>query len=233
MRIAFLSDIHGNAIALDRCLERLQKLHVDASHFLGDAVGYMPAADEVLNRLQREQVHCQQGNHEEMLLCPTALSRERERIYRLQQTRALLEPEQLRMVASWPTSRELTLRGRSLLLVHGSPRSMLDGYVYPDTDLAEYHRLRHDAVVMGHTHPPFVRQSGGKTRSAESGSRGSSVPLSSTSALRRRQARGHTAGSGQAYFSRKQRTNRQGVAPVDLGNSRILKHSSRLSCRLC
>ena len=34
--------------------------------------------------------------------------------------------------------------------------------MYPDTDIAEYHHLPYDAIVMGHTHRPFVRRSGGK-----------------------------------------------------------------------
>jgi putative phosphoesterase len=162
MRIAFISDVHGNAIALDQSLECLRKLRVDAIYFLGDAVGYMPAAPEVLDRLHREGIPCQQGNHEAMLLAPTAVSAEREPIYRLQMTKALLCSDQLQRLASWPTSRELTFAGRSLLLVHGSPRSVLDGYIYPDTELAEFHDLSYDAVVIGHTHRPFIRQSDGK-----------------------------------------------------------------------
>jgi putative phosphoesterase len=162
MRIAFLSDIHGNALALDRCLARVHSFKVDSIHFLGDAVGYMPAAGEVLQRLNDESIECQQGNHERMLLFPTALSREREGIYRLRQTYAELEPELLKRIASWPTARSIACGKYTLLLVHGSPRSPLNGYVYPDSDLTEFRGIAADAVVMSHTHRPFVKQSGGK-----------------------------------------------------------------------
>jgi predicted phosphodiesterase len=40
MRIAFLSDIHGNREALDACLAQAQRRGVDRFVFLGDLVGY-------------------------------------------------------------------------------------------------------------------------------------------------------------------------------------------------
>jgi diadenosine tetraphosphatase ApaH/serine/threonine PP2A family protein phosphatase len=36
----------------------------------------------------------------------------------------------------------------------------LQGYVYPDSDLAPFHGLPHDVVLMGHTHRPFAALSG-------------------------------------------------------------------------
>jgi putative phosphoesterase len=160
MRIAFLSDVHGNAIALDACLQRLSALSVDATYFLGDAVSYLPAAPEVIDRLKRESIVCQQGNHEQMLLSGGAP--ERHDAYRLELARQQLDEDQLRQLAAWPIRRELICGHRKLLLVHGSPAAPLGGYVYPDTDLAAFGDLAYDAVVMGHTHRPFVREHGGK-----------------------------------------------------------------------
>jgi putative phosphoesterase len=162
MRVAFLSDVHGNALALDACLAHARAAGADAVYFLGDAVGYLPAAREVLDRLAAEGIPCQRGNHERMLLAPGEVPPEREEAYRLGEARAQLGGEDLRRVAAWPDRRELAVGGRSLLLVHGSPAAPLDGYVYPDTALAPFHDLPYDAVVMGHTHRPFVRPSGGK-----------------------------------------------------------------------
>jgi putative phosphoesterase len=162
MRVALLSDVHGNAIALDACLKRVATLDVDAVYFLGDAVGYLPAAREVLNRLEGDGVSCQKGNHERMLLNPAEVSLSREDAYRLAPAREQLGQERVNRIASWPVSRVLTCDDHTLLMVHGSPASPLDGYVYPDLDLAEFHGVAQDVVVMGHTHRPFVRESGGK-----------------------------------------------------------------------
>jgi predicted phosphodiesterase len=160
MRIAFLSDVHGNAIALDTCLEHVGTLGVDATYFLGDAVGYLPAAREVVDRLEVDGLLCQQGNHEQLLLSGGPPP-EREGAYRLTEARRQLDAERLGRIASWPIRRELDC-GRKLLLVHGSPAAPLDGYVYPDTDLSTFGELPYDAVVMGHTHRPFVREHRGK-----------------------------------------------------------------------
>jgi len=161
MRVAFLSDVHGNALALDACLAHVRSVGADAVYFLGDAVGYLPAAREVLDRLAAEGIPCQQGNHERMLLTPAEVPPDRETAYRLGAARARLDDTHLERVAGWPVRRELTAGRRSFLLVHGSPAAPLDGYVYPDTDLAPFTDLPYDAVVMGHTHRPFVRPSGG------------------------------------------------------------------------
>lgn len=162
MKIGLISDIHGNAIALDLCLKRLEELGVDEIYFLGDAVGYLPAAREVVDRLAHSGIRCQKGNHESMLLDPALVAKEREPIYRLSAARAQLDGGRLDTIAEWPGSRELQGPGYSLLLVHGSPESRLDGYVYPDSDLTKFHGIPYDGVVMGHTHYPFIRRSGGK-----------------------------------------------------------------------
>jgi putative phosphoesterase len=161
MRVAFLSDVHGNALALDACLAYLPSVGADAVYFLGDAVGYLPAAREVLGRLAGAGIPCQQGNHERMLLAPADVPPDREAVYRLAEARGQLDADHLRRVAAWPVRRELTVGGRCLLLVHGSPAAPLDGYVYPDTDLTQFRDLPYDAVIMGHTHRPFVRPAGG------------------------------------------------------------------------
>jgi putative phosphoesterase len=162
MRLAFLSDVHGNAIALDACLRHVCAFGIDAIYFLGDAVGYLPAARAVLDRLEREAIACQKGNHEAMLLAREEVTTEREDVYRLSAAADELDPPHWTRIVSWPASRELAIGGRSLRLVHGSPADALNGYVYPDTDLTPFHNLPYDVVVMGHTHRPFVRQSGGK-----------------------------------------------------------------------
>ncbi|MBM3324854.1 MAG: YfcE family phosphodiesterase, partial [Calditrichaeota bacterium] len=40
MKIGFISDIHGNAEALEAALTSLEKQHLDRLYCLGDIVGY-------------------------------------------------------------------------------------------------------------------------------------------------------------------------------------------------
>lgn len=160
MRVALIADIHGNAIALERCLAEIRALDVDALYFIGDAVGYIPGEQACLDMLQREGAACQRGNHEEMLLAPTAAAEARDNIYQLGAVRARMSTDAMRAVASWPTRREVTLSDRRVLLVHGSPADPLDGYVYPDSDLSTFASLPYHAVLMAHTHRPFVARVG-------------------------------------------------------------------------
>ncbi len=162
MRIAVLSDIHGNAIALSRCLDRLDEIGIDALYVLGDCVGYLPGEDDVLRQLDAAGAQYQQGNHETYLLRPTDRTVRNEGIYGLEQARARLGPARLAAIAAWPTRRTLDVDGRRLLLVHGGPDDPIEGYIYPDTDLGPYADLPYDLIFMGHTHRPFVRRRGAK-----------------------------------------------------------------------
>jgi putative phosphoesterase len=159
MRLGFIADAHGNPGGLAACLDRLAGLGVDAVHFLGDAVGYGPEAAAVLDRLRRDGIPCQLGNHEAMLLAGPPAGRDA--VYRLADARAGLSAEVLAELAAWPRARELEAGGRRIRLVHGSPADPLRGYLYPDTDLAPLDGLECDVVVCGHTHRPFVRAGAG------------------------------------------------------------------------
>lgn len=160
MRLAVLSDVHGNYTALEACVARLDGMGIDERVFVGDAVGYLPDAADCLARLAAEGFACQQGNHEAMLLDPTAVAPEKEAVYGLAEARSQLSAEALAAVAAWPRSRELERNGRRILLVHGAPDDPLEGYVYPDADLSGWDALPYDAVFMGHTHRPFAARSG-------------------------------------------------------------------------
>ncbi len=162
MRIALLSDVHGNALALSLCLERIKILEPEQIYFLGDAVGYFPGASEVLSLLRSFGVECQKGNHEAMLLGHIPFTRNQDRIYGIEAARASLSPADYAFIESWPERRELEADGKRVLFVHGSPENPLEGYVYPDGSFEWLPRLEYDAVFCGHSHRPFVAEFRGK-----------------------------------------------------------------------
>ncbi len=160
MRLALLADVHGNSIALERCLAVSSELDVDATYLLGDCVGYLPGEQECLSMLTASDVTCQLGNHERMMLSPTEQSARNEEIYGLGAAAARMKPADSEWLRTWPETREIELDGRRILLVHGSPEDPLEGYVYPDADLSGYAEVSYDAVLMAHTHRPFVSRAG-------------------------------------------------------------------------
>ena len=164
MRVAFISDVHGNAVAFEACLGAIRRLRVDQIHFLGDAVGYLPDEISVLDRLAAEGIACQQGNHEAMLLAEPPVNGARDTVYRLAAARArLFDTPHWVQIRGWPTSVTREIGGRRFLMVHGSPVDELFGYVHQDTDLSPFSHQPVDVVVMANTHRPWIREVHGRT----------------------------------------------------------------------
>jgi predicted phosphodiesterase len=73
MRLAIISDIHGNWDALQAVLENLDAANVDETVCLGDNIGYGPEPNEVIETLQQRNIPSVLGNHELALLEPERL----------------------------------------------------------------------------------------------------------------------------------------------------------------
>ena len=68
MRIALISDIHGNAVAFEAVLADLQRAQPDQVICLGDVATLGPQPREVLAHLQALGCPCVMGNHDSALL---------------------------------------------------------------------------------------------------------------------------------------------------------------------
>jgi predicted phosphodiesterase len=152
MRIAVLSDIHGNLPALDAILEALAPY--DALWQLGDVVGYGPQPDEVVARLAAEGAVGVRGNHDSAAVgdLPTDAFNDDARAavewtaeHISEQTRSWLE--------ALPRRREEA----GFTLIHGSPRDPTWEYVFSSgVARANFGAFRTDHCFVGHTHVPLV-----------------------------------------------------------------------------
>ena len=156
VRIAVLSDIHGNLPALDAVLADVEKAHVDAVLVAGDVIGgAFPA--EVFDRLTRlPDVRIVRGNADRFVLEGTDeygedWAAERER----------MGEERLAAVATWPLTHELEIDGLGRTLVcHAVPTAdePIFTRITPDEDVAALlGDVEADLVVVGHTHMQFDR----------------------------------------------------------------------------
>ena len=157
MKIAFLSDIHGNLEALRNVIAYLKTAQVDEKYFLGDAVGYLPNALEVLDLLHDNNFQCIKGNHEAMLLGEITVKEGNDEVYQLNLVADAISNSQLQFIKSWKTEIQFTLNNKKFYLTHGSPLDKLNGYVYPDSDLNILCDNEYDVILMGHTHRPFIK----------------------------------------------------------------------------
>ena len=173
MRIAVLSDIHGNLPALDAVLAALAPY--DELWQLGDVVGYGPQPDEVVARLADERARGVRGNHDAAALgdLPTdAFNDDARRA--VEWTADVLQPATRAWLAALPERSELA----GFTLVHGSPRDATWEYVMSaaaaNANLRAY-STRH--CLVGHTHVPLVFRQAGRGMEAIQPRAGASLQL--------------------------------------------------------
>ncbi|HYY04875.1 MAG TPA: metallophosphoesterase family protein [Gaiellaceae bacterium] len=68
MRVAVISDVHGNRHALDAVLGEIEAESVDAVWCLGDTVGYGPQPNECCRLVETHTDLCLVGNHDLVVL---------------------------------------------------------------------------------------------------------------------------------------------------------------------
>jgi predicted phosphodiesterase len=68
MRVALISDVHGNYHALEAVLEEIDAESVDAVWCLGDTVGYGPLPNECCAAVEARSEVCLVGNHDLVVL---------------------------------------------------------------------------------------------------------------------------------------------------------------------
>ncbi len=118
MRLALMSDIHGNIQALDACLSHARAQKVQRFAFLGDLVGYGANPVEVVERIMlmtEEGATVIQGNHDEMAVKPPA------NIQHLGSSTADWTHRQLsESQRAWLGALPLSVQLDNILLVHAS-----------------------------------------------------------------------------------------------------------------
>ena len=167
MRVAILSDMHGNGVALDAVLADLQHDPADQVVCLGDAIQGGPQPAETVARLRALGCPVVMGNADAWLLSgevtgKEAMTAEQEAIRAW--SLAQLSAADRAFIAAFPPTVELPLDGgRRLLCFHGSPHSF-DDIILPETPEADFTRLLSPfapaLLTGGHTHLQQVRRLG-------------------------------------------------------------------------
>jgi predicted phosphodiesterase len=159
MRIAVLSDIHGNLPALEAVLAALKPY--DAIWQLGDVVGYGPQPDEVVARLADEGATGVRGNHDAAAIgqLDTDSFNDDARAA-VEWTADRIEPQTREWLAALPERAEDDI----FTLVHGSPRDPTWEYVFTASIArGNLSAFSTDHCLVGHTHIPVVyREKGGR-----------------------------------------------------------------------
>jgi predicted phosphodiesterase len=152
MKVAILSDIHGNLEALLAVLEDLDRFQVDRVFCLGDLVGYGPDPESVVKVVRERGIPSVMGNHELGLTDPGYLSWFNPSTRRsLLVTKKLISPETLDYLRRLPP----VLSFGKCLLVHGCPPDSITTYLYqlsPAGLKDLFSSMKERAAFVGHTH---------------------------------------------------------------------------------
>lgn len=165
MKIAVISDIHGNLYALMRVLEDIEDKKVDTIICLGDLVGYGPHPNEVIAMIKRRNIICLKGNYDASVVDEsfTYIRETRTNSFSLPFTVDELRMANKFYLNSLPTSLTLEFEGKKVLFVHGSP-SKINEYMLEEGDntASIMENLDADVLVCAHTHIPSVKKFGQK-----------------------------------------------------------------------
>jgi len=169
MRLAVLSDIHGNLPALEAVISDLKTVSPDIVLHGGDLIASGHRPIEVLDRIRDVGWTGVLGNTDEMLWTPENLGELAKRAPKLDRllqilfnefapaTRNLIGEERLRWLRTLPRE----WRNDGIALVHASPGDLWQAPM-PESDprqlIETYSSLQTAVVVYGHIHRPYIRE---------------------------------------------------------------------------
>jgi len=166
MRVALISDIHGNLPALQAVLAHARAQSIQSIWNIGDAVGYGANPDRVIRLLEQESVTSVLGSFDRRVLrFPKKKGSWREKkrpeeflaLYWAYENLSQPSREYLRML---PEKIRLRIGKTRILLVHGSPASRKEGLGIdtPGKYLREMiSAAKANILCCGHSHQPFYR----------------------------------------------------------------------------
>lgn len=155
MRIAVLSDVHGNLEALEAVLAEVDRGGVDLLCSLGDIVGYGPCPAACVEIVRRRAAVSLMGNHDAAVAGLTSLEDFNEFARSaLEWTAARLDESQLEYLGTLP----YTHRAPEVLYVHASPiEPERWHYLHGLADIDEHFAAFAERLCfVGHSHRPGV-----------------------------------------------------------------------------
>ena len=167
MKIAIISDLHGNIDALESVLSDIDSENCSKIFCLGDIAMAGPEPKTTINRIhalmQSKDFHIIQGKTDNML---SVFSFDTyNEILKVNAVMAsayladsqLLNEEEKNFLKNLPEKEEIELFGINILLVHGSPRKNNEN-IYPNLKIEEVEEMIADTkaniIFCGHTHMP-------------------------------------------------------------------------------
>lgn len=156
IKVAIISDIHGNSVALEEILKDAKINHVNDYIFSGDLVNDLPFGNETLEIVKNTSDKVLKGNKEQYLIEYEQEKYDWKNI-QFNNTRFMyneLTEENREYIRNLPHAMYVEYEGVKLLVAHGSPKSVEELLNQWNTELIKKYvdELDADALIFGHTH---------------------------------------------------------------------------------
>ncbi|HEY5348288.1 MAG TPA: metallophosphoesterase family protein [Candidatus Lustribacter sp.] len=161
MRVAILSDIHGNAVALEACLADLAVAGgADRIVAAGDLCLDGPRPRKVLRRLKAAGAHVLRGNTDRMIALDDPALYDADEREAIMWQRGALGQDWVAWLGAAPMTIAIGNDAAGLLIVHATPHRD-DEHVWPDASDAQLEAVvagvAQYTIAFGHLHLPYVR----------------------------------------------------------------------------
>ena len=151
MKIALISDIHGNFDALKAAAREIERQQVDRIYSLGDVIGYGAEPEACVSWVDSNCDGCLTGNHEMMLLngmdhdqCTPEVCKS------VEWTKNIIGDHAKSIISLWP----MALTISDMILVHASPHCPeMFNYIMGFFDSQKaFEVMKEEVCFFGHTH---------------------------------------------------------------------------------
>jgi diadenosine tetraphosphatase ApaH/serine/threonine PP2A family protein phosphatase len=155
LRLAIISDVHGNLAALEAVISSITSLGCDRVVCLGDIVGYGARPNECVGLLASEGIPCILGNHDAAAIGRLGVD------YMNSYARSAIEwtVDTLNPGAkSFLLGLELVIQSEEAFFVHSSPnRPEAWQYIFNISEATQtFDSFQQSVCFIGHTHFPII-----------------------------------------------------------------------------
>lgn len=170
MKLAFISDIHGNAIALDAVLQDIKEKKVDQVFVLGDICYRGPEPQRALDLIRALDCQVVKGNADEWIVrgvqqgevpdqALELMNKERDWIV------SQLTNESIDYLRELHTQLKFEIKGVKIHAFHATPDSLFEVVPPTSSDETILEKLvtsEDDLIIYAHIHKPYIRFVNGK-----------------------------------------------------------------------
>lgn len=170
MKLAFISDIHGNAIALDAVLQDIKKKNVDKVFVLGDICYRGPEPQRALDLVRALDCNVIKGNADEWVVRGVQQGEVPDHVLELMNKErdwivSQLSNESIDYLRELATQFNLEVEGVKIHAFHATPDSLFEVVlpsVSDETILEKLVTTDADLFIYAHIHKPYIRFINGK-----------------------------------------------------------------------